>query len=98
MPLPAGFKVGGVSDHSKVQLPPKVKQVIELLDKLPKAELIISQELYIRIGSTSGSTYGHFGLADYRQKVDNKLYWGSKKSIAQLREQLSQPEDSDDQN
>lgn len=93
MPLPAGFKVNGIKSGA-VLIPPRVKKIIALLEKYPLGDLLTSMELMgmaeLSVGSSCCS---HPGLADYREKVDNKFFWGSRKSIVKLREQLAAPEE-----
>lgn len=99
MPLPAGFKVNGTKTKEGMPTPPRVRKIIVVLDSLPASELITSMELAARLGmATGGSTLQFPGLQDYREKVDSKLFWGSRKSIAQLRKQLASPEGTDDKN
>ncbi len=90
MPLPAGFKVTG-SHSSGGLLPPRVKKIIGLLDKQPLGELMTSVEVLQRTGQSHGaSCVSHPALAAYREKVDGKFFWGSKKTIAKLRQQLTE--------
>ena len=99
MPLPAGFKVNGadIASVNQMPVPPRVRKIQDLLDKLPVGDLLTSMELATRLGSSPGG-YGlqHAALADYREKVDGKLFWGSRTSIAQLREQLAEQETTDE--
>lgn len=99
MPLPAGFKVNGVkAEHRGVPIPPRVQKIIALLNKLPTGDLLTSAELAEQLGyGNVGSVIVHPGNADYREKVDRKLFWGSRKSIAKLRKQLAEPEGANDQ-
>jgi hypothetical protein len=100
MPLPAGFKVNGsvTTALSSALIPPRIQKIKTLLDKLPVGELLTSMELALRLAlSVGGYGFQHPALADYREKVDRKLFWGSLSSIAQLREQLETPEDTNDQ-
>ena len=100
MPLPAGFKVNGSkTDMTRVLVPPRVKKIMSLLDKLPSDELFTSNEVSARAGlSIGGAFVSHPGLTDYREKVDGRLFWGSRKSIAQLRKKLAESEESHDEN
>ena len=99
MPLPVGFKVNGLKITSHGLLPPRVKKIIALLDQQPFGELMTSMEVLQRTEQSVGaSCVSHPALADYREKVDNKLFWGSKKSIAQLRKQLAEPEETQNEN
>ena len=97
MPLPAGFKVNGskTKNSSSVPIPPRVANIIKMLDKLPHGHLFTSMDLEARLGVYGiGTEARHLALYGYREKVDNKLYWGNRKSIAQLRKQLTQSEES----
>ena len=92
MPLPAGFKINGskVSNTHRIPVPPRVKKIMALLDKVPANELLTTGELSGRIGLIlSGGAVQFPALSDYREKIDNKLFWGNRKSIAKLRKQLS---------
>ena len=95
MPLPAGFKVNGSKvDTSRVPIPPRVAKIIALLDKVPANELLTTAEIGSRLAlGVGGNFVKHPALTAYREKVDgNRLYWGNRKSIAQLRKQLTDPE------
>jgi hypothetical protein len=98
MPLPAGFKVNGSKTSGKgVPVPPRVRQIIALLFKMPINELMTTMELSAQLGgSVSGSFVTHPVLLEYREKVDGKLFWGNRKSIARLREQLAVPEETNE--
>jgi hypothetical protein len=98
MPLPAGFKVNGSKTDGKgVLVPPRVQKMMAFLSTLPANELMTSMEFASQAGySTSGSFVTHPALKEYREKVDGKLFWGSRKSIAQLRKQLALPEGSNE--
>ena len=101
MPLPAGFKVNGakIGTGSQMPVPPRVKKIMRFLDKLPTSELLTSIEISIQLGcGVTGSFTNHPVLIDYREKVDNKLFWGNRKSIAQLRKQLAEPEETQNEN
>jgi hypothetical protein len=92
MPLPAGFKVNGTKSGTGL-VPPRVKKIAAILEKVPAGELLTSQELAIQSGlSVGGSWSCHPALIEYREKVDNKFFWGSIRTITQLRKQLSEPE------
>lgn len=96
MPLPAGFKVNGNTVSSVGLIPPLVKKVATKLDKIRFGELLTSQEVAARYRITSnGGWICHPALQNYREKVDNKVYWGSQKSIKQLRKKLNEPEETD---
>jgi hypothetical protein len=101
MPLPAGFKVNGskIKHDCTIPVPPRVQKITTLLEKLPTTEVLTTSELLLRLGvATGGYALQHPSLTEYREKVDNKLFWGSRKSIVQLRKQLSEPEEANDQN
>ena len=98
MPLPNGFKVNGASS---VTIPdsPQVKKIKTILDVLPFTELLTTRELGNRMGlMLNGINALHPSLDAYREKVDGRNFWGSRKSIERLRKQLAEPEDSNDQN
>jgi hypothetical protein len=93
MPLPAGFKVNGTKSGN-ILVPPRVKKIIALLDKQSFGDLMTSNEVSQRLSLSVGGAWAcHPALIDYREKVDNKYFWGSRKSIAQLRKQLAAPEE-----
>jgi hypothetical protein len=95
MPLPAGFKVNGSKVPNGGRVPPRVTKIMAILDKVPYGELLTSNELGARaVLSVGGSWTSHPALFEYREKVDNRFFWGSRKSIARLREQLVTPEES----
>lgn len=100
MPLPSGFKVNGagVKSENRLALTPREKKAISLLDKLPVNELLTSMELSVRLGANMTNIGHRPGMKDHRERVDNKLFWGSRKSIALLRKKLAEPEDSSDHN
>ena len=96
MPLPAGFKVSGVNSGTAL-VPPRVKKIIAILDKKPFGDLMTSMEVMQQAKLSVGSSCcSHPALAEYRERVDNKYFWGSRKSIAQLRKQMA--EDAHDEN
>jgi hypothetical protein len=98
MPLPAGFKVNGTT-RSSAPVPPRITKIMMLLDKVPMGELLTSNEVGARASLAFGGSWAcHPALADYREKVDSKYFWGSMKSIRKLREQLAEPEDTDGEN
>ena len=96
MPLPAGFKVNGVKTTSRIPLPPRVQKIITVLDALPLTELKTTTDVseLIGVNINGGGANCHPGLRDYREKVDNKMFWGSRASIAQLRKSLSEGEEN----
>lgn len=99
MPLPAGFKVNGTKCETTVLAPPRVKKIMMMLDQLPSDELLTSMEVGIRAGQTIGGSWAnHPALSEYREKIDNRFFWGSLKGIKKLRQQLAEPEESNDQN
>ena len=94
MPLPTGFKVNGTKSGVML-VPPRVLKIIALLEKQPFGELMTSIEVGQRTFlSVGGAWASHPALFSHREKVDNKYFWGSRKSIAQLRKQLAKPEES----
>lgn len=98
MPLPEGFKVNG-SKVVQRKLPPSVQKIIALLDKLPSGELLTTAELTGRLGLAASFPKGSPVLAEnYYHVVDHKAFWGSCKSIAELRKQLAEIEKPHDQN
>lgn len=102
MPLPVGFKVNGVkvTKESRVPISPQVQRMINILNAIPVNELLTSAEFSERLGCNlhNGSNNTHPALRDYREKIDNKMFWGNRKSIASLRKQLAAPEESHDEN
>ena len=94
MPLPTGFKVNGEKlDANRIPISPRVRKILDILNSLPANELLTTMEVSARLGlSMSGNFTNQPVLGEYREKVDNKLFWGNRKSIAQLRKQLSEPE------
>jgi hypothetical protein len=71
-----------------------VQKIIDILTEIPDTELLTSGELSERLGAllAGGGSGQHPALQDYREKVDGKLFWGSRTSIAQLRKQLAENE------
>lgn len=99
MPLPAGFKVNGTKVDSRGLVPPRAKKIMALLDKLPFGELLTSIELSQRTALSVGGAWVSIpALTSYRERVDNKFFWGNRKSIAQLRKQLAEPEETQNEN
>lgn len=95
MPLPAGFKVNGLSSFSSIPVPPQVHRIMAMLDKLPENEVLTTREMAQRVGTAnSNASFQHPVLMDYKQRVDNKMFWGSRASIAQLRKSLSEGEEN----
>jgi hypothetical protein len=94
MPLPAGFKVNGFATVTRqFHISPRIKKIMDILDKMPKNEVVTTMELSMRLGmSVSGNFTNQPVLEPYREKIDNKLFWGNRKSIANLRKQLSTSE------
>jgi hypothetical protein len=95
MPLPAGFKVNG-SKVNTSRVPPRATKIIALVEKLPFGELLTTRELTGRMDMSDIDN--HQSLQDYQELVDHRLFWGSRESIAQLRKQLAEPEESHDEN
>lgn len=100
MALPAGFKVNGLSGGSgAVKIPAPVQKVLAFLDELPYKELMDTRELWVKTGVNPARSPFYLPIVDsYRQKVDNKNVWGSPKTIAELRRQLNEPEETNDEN
>ena len=98
MPLPAGFKVNGSKNtRSGIPIPPKVRRIQETLDTLPSDELLTTMEMCAQTGSSiGGAHFQHPALQNFREKIDNKIFWGSRKSIVRLRKKLS--EETHDEN
>ena len=98
--LPSGFKVNGTNTEKNrsIPVPPKVKKIIDFLESLPFSELLTSTELLADglCPYGGGHATNHPALIGYKEKVDNKLYWGNKKTITDLRKKLA--EESCDQN
>lgn len=86
MAFPAKTKRAGKDTHP---LRPQVKRIMDFLDASEPLEVFSTQELVERMGiSEGGCKWQDSYLADYREKVDGKMFWGSPSSIKQLREQL----------
>lgn len=97
MPLPAGFKVNGAKTTGKELIPPRAIKIMTSLDGLPFGDLITSNELGMRVGLSVGGAWSSLScVADYREKIDNKYFWGSRKSIAHLRKQLAKSEETNE--
>lgn len=97
MPLPPGFKINGSAIHSSTGLiPPRVRKIIAFLTPLPADELMTTMDVTQTLGVADLRT-NHPALRDYRETVDGKLFWGSRASIAQLRKQLAESEESHDE-
>jgi hypothetical protein len=98
MPVPTGFKVNGSKlDANRIPISPRIRKIMDILNSLPANELLTTMELSARLGlSLSGNYTNHPVLVEYREKIDNKLFWGNRKSIAQLRKQLAEPEDTNE--
>jgi hypothetical protein len=96
MRIPVGFKVNGLKVP---KISPRVQRVIKVLDALPSDELVTTANLAdLATFPMSGGITQEFALRDYHEKVDSKVFWGSRKAIAQLRKQLAEPEESHGQN
>ena len=97
MPLPVGFKVNGSKIHqsNNISLPPRVRKIIALLDKLPTGELLTTLEVMERLNLyPNGGAARSSALLGYREKVNNKLFWGNQNTIAELRRQLAEREEN----
>lgn len=96
MRIPVGFKVNGVKVPKDS---PRVQKVLAVLDALPSDELLTSGELADRVAfPISGGIMQEFALRDYHEKFDSRMFWGSRKGIAQLRKQIAEPEGTPDEN
>lgn len=100
MPLPAGFKVNGskVRTENHVTIPPRQQKIIDLLTNLPPNELLTTLEMSTRLRTAVNGNLNHPALSPFRAKVDNKLFWGNRKSIAQLQAQLNHSEENPSEN
>jgi hypothetical protein len=96
MHLPKGFKLNGNTTNPGGLVRPRAKKIIQILEALPFGELLTSTELGIRSALSFGGSWAALPvLSEYREKVDgNKLYWGSRKTIARLRQQLTEASDA----
>lgn len=91
--IPAGFKVNGVTVGP---IPPQVEKIAAFLDKLPFGELLTSREVSARLRcSRNGDSFSHPAVSEYKERIGNKLFWGSKKTISDLRKKLN--EDTDEE-
>ena len=99
MLLPVGFKLNGAASEKSWRLPPRGQKMVAILDSLPKSELLTTGELSNQIGGniTAGGLSYHPQLQDYREKVDGKLLWGNRQTIADLRHQLAALEETHDE-
>lgn len=91
MPLPVGFKVNGlkVTKKSRIPVSPQVQKMMSSLDALPLNELLTTLDFAERLGwDVGGRNTKHPALRLYCEKVDNRMFWGNRKSIASLRRQL----------
>jgi hypothetical protein len=96
MRIPVGFKVNGLKVP---KLSPRVQKVVKILDAMPSDELLTTANLADRVAlPMSGGITQEFALRDYHEKVDSKVFWGSRKGIAQLRKQLAESEGTPDEN
>jgi hypothetical protein len=90
MPLPAGFKLNGHITTKQTHVSPRIRKILSILDKLPLNEVMTTMELSIRLGmSVSGNFTNQPVLEPYREKIDNKLFWGNRKTVESLRKQLA---------
>ena len=86
--LPAGFKVNGVTVGT---IPPQVERIAAFLNKVPFGELLSSVELAARLRcSRNGDTFSHSALLEYKERIGSKLFWGSRKTIADLLAKLTE--------
>lgn len=96
MRIPVGFKVNGLKVP---KVSPRVQKIINVLDALPSDELLTSVNLAdLAAFPMSGGITQEFALRDYHEKVDSKIFWGSRKGIAQLRKQLDESEETHAEN
>ncbi len=96
MRLPVGFKINGVKVAPML---PRVAKMISVLQSLPPDELLTSPSLAAKVKfSLNGGIVQESDLQDFREKVDGRLLWGSRESIAKLRKHLAEPEDITDEN
>jgi hypothetical protein len=92
MRIPVGFKVNG---EKVARFSPRVRRVIVVLDRLPADELLTSANLAtLAAHPMNGGITQEFALRDYHEKVDSKILWGSRKSIALLRKTLAESEEN----
>lgn len=88
--LPAGFRLNRQKFVPQT-LPRIVQRTIALLERLPKGDLLTSQQL----ASALGVGYGHFSqyktfpaLSDFRRRITHDgrrmLAWGSRPTIKQF--------------
>jgi hypothetical protein len=67
------------------------EKIEKYLAKLPFGELLSSIELAARLRcSRTGDSFSHPALSEYKEKVSNKLFWGSRQTIIDLRNKLSE--------
>ena len=96
MRIPVGFKVNGLKVP---KTSPRVQRVIKVLDALPSDELLTTVNLAEIVAfPMSGGITQESALREYHEKVDSKLFWGSRKGIAQLRKQLDESEETHAEN
>lgn len=87
MPLPEGFKVGGVAVTPRLA-PPAVQKTIRILDSLPAKTLETTASLSSLVGITIGRWPQHPVLEGYRHLIDGKLFWGNRATILELKKSL----------
>lgn len=83
--------MNGVATQDSLPLPPRIKRVIEVLDKMPFKEVLPTRQL-LPLAKTSGNNFADYSALDsYRVKIDGRMFWGSTKTIAELKKQLGEP-------
>lgn len=96
MALPAGFTVNGRAEKAVLRIPAQLQRLMTFLDSTPENDLFTTLEVAERLGiSAGGNKWQSSAIADYREKVDGKIFWGSKASIAQLRRKLEESNGED---
>jgi hypothetical protein len=86
------FTVNGIAP---LQTKSKVQIVLETLEKLPFKELVTTAELAKITGLTPDCRCFRknsvpFLLTELRAEIDDTVYWGSLKTIKELKKQYSQ--------
>ena len=90
---------GSAVPKSSIRIPPQIQRTMTILESLPNNHLITSGELAERLGvvGLTGAFSSVSVLLNYREKIGTKNFWGSPKTITNLRKQLLEPEASDGQ-
>jgi hypothetical protein len=87
--LPDGFCLK--SGSTKFQSSSLIRRVIDILENLPKKELVTTNDLAGILGVRPDTVRGEATdplLAPYRYKHTSGVLWGSKKTIAELRARM----------